>query len=225
MRILLVEDDVELGKIISKILQSASYVVDLAASKKQAIQAINSHDYPLIIVDRMLPDGDGIEVIEYSNKKPLISKFLILSALDQSQDKVSGLNAGADDYLSKPFEPDELLARVRAITRRPTQVGNRQYNLANVMFDVELRQTFIDKNPVTLPRRELLILSSLIQRANQVVLRESLENSVYGFDDIIQSNSLEAQISRLRKNLKNMQAKVQIHTVRGVGYMLRLLDE
>ena len=140
-------------------------------------------------------------------KKPLISKFLILSALDQSQDKVSGLNAGADDYLSKPFEPDELLARVRAITRRPTQVGNRQYNLANVMFDVELRQTFVDKNPVTLPRRELLILSSLIQRANQVVLRESLENSVYGFDDIIQSNSLEAQISRLRKKPKKHASK------------------
>ena len=222
MRILLVEDQPELGATLAERLNAEGYVVDLAASLGEAIEAVLGADYRLVLLDRRLPDGDGLSLLPVLRTRPTSPPAIVLTALDDVPDRVAGLDAGAEDYLIKPFALDELLARIRVLLRR-SGAGSRTPSVVvgGLEYDLGSREARIDGLPLPLPRRELAILDALARRAGRVVMREHLESQVYGYDDEISSNALEAHISRLRKRLSEAGAGVMLHGVRGIGYMLR----
>lgn len=223
MRILLVEDDHELAAGLAARLGSEGYVVDRVGNLGDAIEAVISNVYRAILLDRRLPDGDCISLLPVLATRKPVPPVLILSALDDVPDRVAGIEAGADDYLVKPFAFEELRARLLTRIRRapdrpaeaPVKVGRLSYNLAT-------RDLQVDGVDLHLPRRELALLDTLVRRAGRVVQREHLEAEMYGIDDDIQSNALEAHVSRLRRRLLDANAGVLLHGVRGVGYMLKV---
>jgi DNA-binding response OmpR family regulator len=145
--------------------------------------------------------------------------IIVLSALGSLDQRVDGLDHGADDYLAKPLSTDELLARLRAVLRRPAQIGESVVTVGNLKFNLTDRSVTVDGESLDLPRRETLVLELLVRRNGRTVARGALEEAVYGFDDEIASNALDANISRLRKKLAG--ASVEIHPIRGVGYLLK----
>ena len=227
MRVLLVEDDPNLSEAVRRLLHKEGHVVDLADSLRMAKAAITDHPYEVVLLDRMLPDGEGTTLIFHARDAGVRTRFLILSALGDIRERVEGLDLGADDYIVKPFEPDELCARIRAVGRRPADDGPRPVEFGNLRMDRTSRDILAaadgetEAQPVVLPRRELTLLQTLMERAGRVVTRESLESAMYGYDDLFQSNTLESHVSRLRKHLAETEAGVAIHTIRGVGYMLK----
>jgi DNA-binding response OmpR family regulator len=220
MRLLLVEDHPVLGPTLEDRLSAAGFVVDRVVAGEDAEAAVASFAYPLVILDRRLPDGDGVARIPALRHFQPDIRIIVLTALDATSDKVDGLNAGADDYLTKPVDPDELIARVRAGLRRPGGTLQPKIACANLSYDPANREFRVDGEPVFLKRRELLILETLMIRARRVVQRQTFMDQVYGFNEEVQSNTLEAHISRLRSKLAELGANVIIHPVRGVGYML-----
>lgn len=220
MRLLLVEDHPVLGPTLEDRLNGAGFVVDRVVAGEEAEAAVASFAYPLVILDRRLPDGDGIARIAALRRSRPDIRIIVLTALDATSDKIDGLNAGADDYLTKPVDPDELIARVRAGLRRPGGTLQPEIACANLSYDPANREFRVDGEPVFLKRRELVILETLMIRARRVVQRQTFMDQVYGFNEEVQSNTLEAHISRLRTKLAELGAGVVIHPVRGVGYML-----
>lgn len=222
MRILLVEDEPELGATLAARLRKDGFVVDLVASLGEAIEAVLGASYRLLLLDRRLPDGDGLSLLPVLRTRPLPPPAIVLTALDDVPDRVAGLDAGAEDYLIKPFAYDELLARIRVLLRRSSATAPAPSVVVGCLeFDLAAREARVSGLPLNLPRRELAILDALARRAGRVVMREHLESQVYGYDDEISSNALEAHISRLRKRLAEAGARVTLHGVRGIGYMLR----
>jgi DNA-binding response OmpR family regulator len=220
MRILLVEDDALLARSLIDRLSSAGYVVDHVASGEAAQAASAAVAYPLAILDRRLPDGDAIGRIGALRRSSPDMRIVVLTALDAVVEKVGGLDAGADDYLTKPVDPDELLARLRAALRRPGAPAQPRITCGRLSYDPGSREFHVAGHALVLKRREWMILETLIMRARRVVQRHEFMNRVYGFDDEVQSNTLDAHISRLRSRLAELQAEVLIHPIRGVGYML-----
>lgn len=221
MKILLVEDDPDLAAAIRLLLERQKHVVDLADSLGMARAALLDYDYALVLLDRRLPDGEGTDLIRHARQHRIQTRFLVLSALGGLHQRVDGLDLGADDYMVKPFEPEELLARVRAAERRPLPETDKVLELGNLHFHCASRNFQVAGETAVLPRRELIVLESLMRAAGRVVTRDYLDEAVYGYDEEIQSNSLESHISRLRKRLAGLNAGVAIHTIRGVGYMLK----
>jgi DNA-binding response OmpR family regulator len=221
VRVLLVEDEEKLARAIQRALGSRGYLADAVAELALAEEAIRGRDYDLILLDRGLPDGDGILLLRTVAQLRPRPSVIVFTALDGLCERVLGLDEGADDYIVKPFETDELFARIRAVLRRPPIASAPHINVDNVSFDPAKRQISVEARPLVLPRRELAIIETLIRSAGRVVLREALEEAVYGFDDEIESNTLDAQISRLRRRLGQSGAKITIHSVRGVGYLLQ----
>ena len=221
MKILLVEDDLDLADVTRRLLQRHNCVVDVAASLSAGRAALQGSRYGIVLLDRRLPDGDGVELIHFARKKRLQCKFLVLSALGELQERVEGLDLGADDYIVKPFEPEELLARIRAAERRPAPEIGRKIKLGRLRLDCDKRHFLVGSEAFILPRREMLMLEQLMHNADRVVVREALEYAMYGYDEQFESNTLESHVSRLRKSLAAGECGVKIHTVRGVGYMLR----
>ena len=222
MRILLVEDEPDMADLLRSALQKDDFVTDHAPSIEIAREAIEMVAHDLVILDRQLGDGDGASLIGFLRKKRPNVPIVVLSARGSADDRVEGLNLGADDYLPKPFVVSELVARLRAVLRRPSQVTSKPLSLGNLAFDLNQGEVFVEGERLDLPRREYLVLESLMRRAGRTVRRNLLEEEVYGSDDEIQSNSLEAHISRLRRKLADAGASVIIHPVRGVGYLLKL---
>jgi len=226
VRILLVEDDPNLADVLRRVLRKEGHVIDVATSLRMAKAAITDNPYGVVLLDRMLPDGDGTGLIYHARENGIQTRFLILSALGDTDQRIEGLDLGADDYVVKPFEPDELCARIRAVGRRPVTDTSRTVTLGNLRMnsatgDLTTASNGADDAPVLLPRRELVLLQKLMDRAGRVVTRDALETAMYGYDDVIQSNTLESHVSRLRKHLAETDTGVGIHTIRGVGYMLR----
>ncbi|MDC9823350.1 response regulator transcription factor [Devosia sp. ZB163] len=221
MRILLVEDEPELASMLRTTLEKQGYVVDHAATLEVAEEAIAMIEHDVALLDRQLSDGDGIALLDLIRKKRPNLPVIVISALGKPADRVHGLDKGADDYLAKPFLIEELIARMRAVLRRPANVQTEAIMAGNVEFDITRGVIQVDGNVLELPRREFLALEALMRRPGQTVRRTTLEQSVYGVDDEIQSNSLDANISRLRRKLSDAGASVEIHPVRGVGYLLR----
>ena len=222
MRILLVEDEPELGEAVAARLTEEGFVVDLFGSLGDAIEAVMAVQYRAVLLDRRLPDGDGLALLPVLNTRPPPPPVILLTALGDIPDRVAGLDAGAEDYLIKPFAFDELLARLRVLLRRSASgTVIPSVTVGRLIYDLAAREPRIDGTAIAIPRRELAILDALVRRAGRVVMREHLEAQVYGFDDEISSNALEAHISRLRKRLADARAGVVLHGVRGVGYLLR----
>ncbi len=219
MRILLVEDEASLAEMLGARLTRQGIVVDHAPSLAIAQEAVLSTDYDAIVLDRTLPDGDGLDLLNSLKIWPERCPVIVLSALGALHQRIDGLDKGADDYLTKPFATEELLARLRALTRRPSAMAIERIALGRLTFDRGLRSVEIDGVAQYVPRRELLVLEALILRAGRVVSRQALEEAVYGYDDEIASNTLESHISRLRRKLEP--AGLKIHVLRGIGYLLQ----
>ncbi|MHC4052436.1 response regulator transcription factor [Bradyrhizobium sp. 25ACV] len=219
MRSLVIEDEPQIGAYVSRLLGQLHGIVDLVGSIADARQALDNFKYDLAIVDRMLPDGDALQVVTALNQSPDRPAIIILTSKDAKEDIVEGLNGGADDYLGKPFEPQELIARVRAVLRRPRLLAPSVLSLGNVELHLGSNEAVVADTRILLRRREALILGALLMRRDRVITRAAL---IYGFDDEIESNTLEAQVSRLRKKLLELGGDVEIRSMRGIGYILRL---
>ena len=221
MRILLVEDEAEMADALASALKRYDMVVDHAPTLAEAEEAISADVHAAVLLDRQLPDGDGLTLIPKLRARAVNTMIGTPSARGELADRVAGLDCGADDYLSKPFAVEELLARLRAVLRRPAGLHPDIMHAGRLAFDFGHREASIDGAPLELPRRELLVLEALVRRMGRTVLRSALEEAVYSFDDEIQSNALDTHVSRLRRRLEAAEAGVDIHTIRGVGHLLR----
>lgn len=221
MRVLLVEDEVEFADTLRGALERERFIVDHVDRLAFAREAALSASYDLILLDRTLPDGDGLSLVPVLRTENPGLPIIILSARGKILDRVAGLDEGADDYLNKPFALEELFARIRAVRRRPADLGAEEIRAGSLVFDLANDEATVGGVRLGLARRELRVLAVLMKRRGRTVPRESLEQAVYGFDDEIQSNTLDSHISRLRKKLAEMGADIEIHAIRGVGYLLR----
>jgi DNA-binding response OmpR family regulator len=219
VRILLVEDEADMADVLTTALKRQDIVVDHAARLEIAEEACRSGLHDAVLLDRHLPDGDGLSLIPFLRRERPGLPVIVLSALGSADQRVEGLDVGADDYLAKPFSTDELLARLRAVMRRPSQIGESAVYVGALKFDLTERFAEVAGEKIDLTRRELLALEILVRRSGRTVSRGALEEAVYGYDDEIASNSLDAHISRLRRKLAG--ADVEIHGIRGLGYLLR----
>ncbi len=221
MRILLVEDNTRIADHIAVCLAKEGMTVDRFGTAEDGALALETVRYDAAILDLGLPDGDGLDVLKNARGQGSETPILILTARDGLKDRVEGLNSGADDYLLKPFEVEELVARLKALLRRPGAVLGLCLTAGNLSFDTVGRDVKVGDEPLRLSRRELDILEYLMRRVGRVVSKEWLEEALYGFDEEISSNSVEVAVHRLRKSLENAKANVAIHTLRGVGYLLQ----
>jgi two-component system OmpR family response regulator len=222
MRSLVIEDEPRIRAYVGRLLGQLNGIVDIVGSVLDAQQALGSFKYDLAIVDRMLPDGDALAIVAALSQLPERPAIIMLTARDAKEDVIDGLNNGADDYLGKPFEPQEFIARVRAVLRRPRLSAPSILSFGNVKLHVGTNEAIVADKTVLLRRREALILEALLMRRDRVITRASLVEQTYGFDDEIESNTLEAQVSRLRKKLAELGGDIEIRSMRGIGYILRL---
>lgn len=220
MRVLVIEDNERLADLIAKGLDRQGYACDRAASLELADDCIGSADYDAVILDLGMPDGDGLEWLARSRRQGWMVPALILTARGALGDRIAGLDAGADDYLVKPTEIEEIAARLRALLRRP---GNRAPTVITsgaVTFDTASRRGAIGGQPLDLSRREADLLELLMRREGSVIQRGAIEEALYSFNDPVTPNAIEAVISRLRRKLEEHGQAGRLHTVRGVGYLL-----
>jgi two-component system OmpR family response regulator len=213
MRLLLLEDDAILGDGISAYLRAEGNVVDWF-TRLLDVQALGSEPYDVLLVDWQLPDGSGLDWIRRLRRDGVRTPIVMLTARDLLRDRIDGLDGGADDYLVKPFELDELMARLRALQRRAAADGQTRVKLGEVEIDLLAKCAYLGPARVDLTQREWRVLEALVQRAGRVVSKNDLEALVLGFEGDVASNSLEVHISRLRRKLGHE----VIETVRGLGY-------
>jgi DNA-binding response OmpR family regulator len=215
VRLLLVEDDIKLGPLLAKVLGASGYAVTLAKDAAEA-RAIGGQDVDLAVVDRMLPDGDGLDVCTSLRRADFEGPILMLTARAETKDRVQALDLGADDYLTKPFEMDELLARLRALLRRGPRIMS--FDVGSIHLDIGRRNAFVGGRLLELTGRELDLLAYLMRRAGDTVTKAELVENVWDAGEVV-PNVVEVHVSRLRDKL-GADADL-IETVRGHGYRLR----
>ena len=220
MRLLVVEDEERLGDLLKRALQGAGFTVDTVATAADAQSALALLPYDAAVLDLGLPDADGISVLQATRRGGSAVPILVLTARDAVDDRVRGLDSGADDYLVKPFAMTELIARIKALLRRPGGALGLTLEAANLRLDTVGREVQIDGTPLALPRHELAILELMMRRLGRVVPKAVLEEKLYGLDAEPESNTIPVHVHHLRRRLQAAGAGVAIHTVRGVGYML-----
>ena len=216
MRLLLVEDDEQLGRGIQKALTRDGDHVDWLTDGLQALAAIRAERFELVILDLQLPGMDGIEVLKTLRRESIDTPILIMTARDTVDERVLGLDSGADDYVVKPIELRELRSRVRALSRRRHGITTSEIVLGDLRLNSASQQVWYRDETIQLSRREYIILSEFVNRPGQVLARAYLEEVLYGWDEGVESNALEVHIHHLRKKLDSGLIK----TVRGVGYKL-----
>lgn len=221
MKILIVEDEKILNNTINKSLKDAGYEVESAFDGFDAMEMIEIESYDLIVLDLNLPNMDGMEILKNLRKEDVETKVLILSARSQIQDKVEGLDAGANDFLQKPFHLDELKARVRSLTRRNFIQNNTELSFDKIKFDSKNRTIFIDDKELKLTRKEAGILEYLLLNQGRPVSQEELIDHVWDSSVDLLSNSIRVHISALRKKLKQELGYDPIENRIGIGYLLR----
>jgi len=220
MRMLLVEDNERLAKTTKQGLERESFAVDTFGTASEAEAALETVSYDAVILDLGLPDGNGLTILRNMREQGSTTPVIILTARDGVDDRVKGLDTGADDYLLKPFAMEELVARVRALLRRPGGALGLTLTAGNISFDTTAREVRVNEVPINVSRREMGVLEQLMRRNGRVVPKDVLEDKLYGFGEEVLSNSVEVHISRLRKRLSKADASITIHTLRGVGYLL-----
>ncbi|WP_421883801.1 response regulator [Methylibium sp.] len=216
MRLLLVEDDLMIGESVLDLLRAESYAVDWVKDGEMADTALRTQTYDLVLLDLGLPRRDGLEVLRSLRARKERIPVLIATARDSVQQRIEGLDAGADDYVLKPYDLDELLARIRALTRRAAGRAEPVYENRGVSIDPVTREVLVAGQPVVLSAREWAVLEPLLARPGLVLSRTQLEEKLYGWKDEISSNAVEVYIHGLRKKL----GADLIRNVRGVGYMV-----
>ncbi|MGL4286010.1 MAG: response regulator [Phreatobacter sp.] len=220
MRLLLVEDNRELSQFLARGLEAAGLATDVLGNVADSRAALATSRYAALVLDLGLPDGDGLSILRELRLRRDPIPILVLTARGGVYDRVAGLRSGADDYLVKPFALEELVARVEALLRRPGQFLGRSLSLANVTLDTDSRQAFVDGQPRPFSARETQVLEHLLRRKGHVVPKKLIEDSIFGLDGELGSNAVEVYVHRLRKQLADCGAKVRVHTIRGVGYLM-----
>ena len=228
MRILVVEDEKKINDVIVKTLKKEKYGVDSCFDGEEALDYIFSVEYDIILLDIMLPKKNGFEVMESMRKKGIKTPVLFLTARDQIEDRVKGLDLGADDYLVKPFAFEELLARIRVVLRKNSVSGEDSGNIlkiANLTVDCNKHEVFRDEISIKLSAKEFSILEYMMRNKGRVVSKEKIEEHVWDFDYEGGSNIVEVYIKFLRKKIDNDFSPKLIHTIRRVGYVLKVENE
>jgi len=221
MRILLVEDERKLSGVIKRSLNEFNYAVDLASNGDDALFIAESNPYDLIILDIMLPGKDGISICRYLRKKKNDTPILMLTARDDEEDKVTGLDSGADDYITKPFSYPEFLARVRALLRRKNTVKTTRLKIADLELDQLTRKAYRSGKEIELRPTEYSLLEYLMNNAGQVITRTMISDHVWNGDFEAFSNVINVYVNYLKKKIDYGHSKQLIHSLRGVGYMLK----
>lgn len=218
MRVLQIEDDAVLGDALLNALRRAGYAVDWARSGIEADVALQDQVYDAVVLDLNLPGMDGFEVLQRLRSRRSDTPVLILTARDALDDRVRGLDLGADDYMLKPFDMPEFLARVRALLRRGSAASANEIEFGQLRYDMTTRSVTANNQPLHLSARELGVLEALLMRAGKAVAKEALMEKLCSWDEDLGSNAIEVYVHRLRKKLEPY--GVEIQTVRGLGYMI-----
>lgn len=220
MRLLIVEDDAALARGILKVFRHDGLAVDHVSCGRDALEVVRMEPYSAVVLDLGLPDIDGLQVLKQIRQSHITVPILILTARDATADRVTGLDQGADDYLSKPFAIEELEARVRALIRRGQGSPDPLVTIGPLTIDRNSGATYIRDELIDLTRRERAILETLAVKAGTVVPKPRLSAEVFGYDDPVAPNALEVHVGRLRRKLED--SGVSVITVRGLGYLLRV---
>lgn len=216
MRLLLAEDDSLLGEGLQAALKMSGYAVDWVRDGQQALLALETEEYVACILDWSMPKLDGVDVLRQLRQRGNHIPTLMLTARDSREDKISGLDMGADDYLTKPFDLNEMQARLRALIRRAAGSGSTLLKYKGLVLDSAARRVTLDGQPVTLSSKEYALLHDLINHQNHIRSRSDFEQSLYGWGEEVESNAVEVHIHHLRKKL----GSDYIKTVRGMGYVM-----
>ncbi|WP_416463140.1 response regulator [Sphingomonas sp. VDB2] len=218
MRLLLVEDDERLARGMVASLEAAGFAVDILTSGEDALRLVGQEPYCAIVLDLGLPDMDGLDVLSRLRARGATTPVLILTARDMVDDRINGLDRGADDYMAKPFDPRELESRIRALVRRSQGTPDPVLRIGALAFDRSSRTVYLDDHVLDLRRRELAVLETLMGRPGKVVAKERLSAEIFNFDDAVTPNALEVYVGRLRRKLQP--SGPAIRTIRGLGYMI-----
>lgn len=216
MRVLIVEDDAGIATGLAATLRGSGYAVDVTATLALASAALRVEPFDLVLLDLSLPDGDGLDWLRQVRRSGSVMPVLIMTARDALPDRVAGLDEGADDYVVKPFEPEELLARMRVALRRSEGRASPLLRHGDLLVDPAAHTVVRNGEPVTLRAKEFALLLALLRGSGQVLSRQRLEQALYGFDEALDSNALEVHMHHLRRKLGDGLVK----TVRGVGYFV-----
>lgn len=221
MKLLLVEDEKQLSEALQQILIKNKYSVDAVYNGDEGLDYALTDVYDVIILDIMLPKLNGIEILKMIRKRKISTPVILLTAKGSIEDRILGLDSGADDYLPKPFSPDELLARLRALTRRNGDFINENIlEFSDIKLNLSTYDMEVNDNSITLTQKEFEILKYFMQRPKLVVSKDDLITKLWGFDSDIEHNNIEVYISFLRKKLAYVESNVKITTIRRVGYRL-----
>ncbi len=221
MRLLIVEDEKSLADILKKGLEEEGYAVDVAYDGEDGLFKAENEASDLIILDIMLPVIDGITILKNVRQKGILTPVLMLTAKDTITDKITGLDGGADDYLTKPFSFDELLARIRALVRRNSQAGTSMIIIEDLVIDMAAHQVQRGGNPVLLSAKEYALLEYMAIHKNKVLSRTVLTEHIYDQDFDLDSNVIDVFVNRIRNKIDRESDKKLIQTIRGAGYMLK----
>jgi DNA-binding response OmpR family regulator len=221
MRLLYVEDNEKLALNTSASLRDAGFVVDVVHTAADALHSVKSFEYDVVVLDLGLPDLDGLDVLPKIKVAKPQTPVLICTARDALDDRIRGLNTGSDDYIVKPFAVSELIARINAVLRRPGGALGVTLTLGNVTYETVERSVAIGGETTRFSKRELDLLELFLRKADKVVSKDAIENALYGFDDVATPNAIEVLTHRLRKKLINKGASIEIHNLRGIGYVLQ----
>lgn len=224
MKILIIEDEPSLRELIQRSLEKERYVVEAAADFQSGLRKIEDYDYDCVLLDIMLPDGNGLNLLEQLKKMRKRENVIIISAKDSLDDKVLGLELGADDYLPKPFHLAELNARIKSVIRRQRRDGEMDIRLANIRIVPDTFQVFVDDKEIELNRKEYDILLYFANRPGRLVNKNTLAESVWGdhIDQVDNFDFIYAQIKNLRKKLKDAGALAELKAVYGFGYKMTI---
>jgi DNA-binding response OmpR family regulator len=220
MRLLVVEDNAELSGLLARGLSAAGFAIDAVGAAEPARLATQMRRYAAVVLDLGLPDGDGLGLLREMRARRDSTPVLVVTARGGLDDRLTGLRAGADDYLLKPFALEELTERLRALLRRPGDLLGQVLEVGDLAFDTQARQVFVRGEPILFSGRELSLLELLMRRSGRVVLKQHVEDHLFGMSSEVGSNAVEVQVHRLRRRLEPLKSRASVHTVRGVGYML-----
>ena len=221
MRILVIEDEKKVANFVKKGLEEEFYAVDIALNGKEGYELASTEEYDLIILDVMLPYMDGFTITKELRRKNILTPILLLTVKETIQDKVTGLDSGADDYLTKPFAFEELLARIRALLRRKEQIKATILKIWNLILDLQSHKVTIDDKEIVLTPKEYSILEYLMRNKNRVISRTKLVEHVYDYHFDTETNIIDVYINKLRSKVDLDPNKPLIQTIRGAGYIIK----